>query len=122
METDFPAGSFDAIVSYYAVFHIPRQEHPESLSVDLHGGFGPVASFCLQLPGMTTVLDILKMTSLARPCFGAILAHRPTGSFLPRPGLRIEREGIVGAGLTRVDALDEVHPFFFAVRNERMYR
>ena len=27
MKTEFPAGSFDAIVSFYAIFHIPRQEH-----------------------------------------------------------------------------------------------
>jgi ubiquinone/menaquinone biosynthesis C-methylase UbiE len=27
METEFPARSFDAIVSFYAIFHIPRQNH-----------------------------------------------------------------------------------------------
>ena len=27
METEFSACSFDAIVSFYAIFHIPRQEH-----------------------------------------------------------------------------------------------
>lgn len=26
-EIDFPANSFDAIVSFYAIFHIPREEH-----------------------------------------------------------------------------------------------
>lgn len=29
MEIDFSAASLDAIVSYYAIFHIPRQEHRE---------------------------------------------------------------------------------------------
>lgn len=26
-EIDFPASSFDAVVSFYAIFHIPREEH-----------------------------------------------------------------------------------------------
>ncbi len=26
-EIDFPSGSFDAVVSFYAIFHIPREEH-----------------------------------------------------------------------------------------------
>lgn len=29
---DLPAASFDAIVSYYAIIHVPRQEHPELLA------------------------------------------------------------------------------------------
>jgi cyclopropane fatty-acyl-phospholipid synthase-like methyltransferase len=27
MATDFPADSFDAVVSFYAILHIPREEH-----------------------------------------------------------------------------------------------
>jgi 2-polyprenyl-3-methyl-5-hydroxy-6-metoxy-1,4-benzoquinol methylase len=30
-EVDFPANSFDAIVSFYSIFHIPREEHPALL-------------------------------------------------------------------------------------------
>jgi ubiquinone/menaquinone biosynthesis C-methylase UbiE len=26
-EIDFPASSFDAVVSFYAIFHVPREEH-----------------------------------------------------------------------------------------------
>lgn len=29
MALDFPPASFDAVVSFYAIFHIPREEHPE---------------------------------------------------------------------------------------------
>lgn len=29
MALDFPAATFDAIVSFYAIFHLPREEHPE---------------------------------------------------------------------------------------------
>ena len=29
MGVDFPPASFDAVVSFYAIFHLPRAEHPE---------------------------------------------------------------------------------------------
>lgn len=29
MSVDFPAASFEAVVSFYAVFHLPREEHEE---------------------------------------------------------------------------------------------
>lgn len=29
MALDFPAATFDAIVAFYAIFHLPREEHPE---------------------------------------------------------------------------------------------
>ena len=29
MGVDFPSGSYDAVVSFYAIFHLPRAEHPE---------------------------------------------------------------------------------------------
>ncbi|MEZ4860546.1 MAG: class I SAM-dependent methyltransferase [Caldilineaceae bacterium] len=31
MALDFPAATFDAVVSFYAIFHLPREEHPELL-------------------------------------------------------------------------------------------
>ncbi len=30
-EVDYPSIFFDAIVSFYAIFHIPREEHPDLL-------------------------------------------------------------------------------------------
>jgi cyclopropane fatty-acyl-phospholipid synthase-like methyltransferase len=32
-EIDFPSGSFEAIVSFYAIFHIPREKHPALFSM-----------------------------------------------------------------------------------------
>ena len=26
---DFPDSSFDAVVAFYSIFHLPREEHPE---------------------------------------------------------------------------------------------
>ena len=31
MSIDFPAASFDAVVAFYSIFHLPREEHPELL-------------------------------------------------------------------------------------------
>lgn len=31
MSIDFPAASFDAVVAYYSLFHLPREEHPDLL-------------------------------------------------------------------------------------------
>ena len=36
MDMDFPKASFDAIVSFYAIFHLPRAEHPALLR-KIHG-------------------------------------------------------------------------------------
>ena len=38
--------------------------------------------------------------------------------FLTETGFQIEQEGIVGGGFGGVDAPEEVHPFFFAVKRE----
>ena len=118
METEFPAGSFDAIVSFYAIFHIPRQEHLNlfrRFAQWLRPG-GPTSVYDCQARRRS--LDILKMTSSARPCTGATSAPRTYEKFLTKTGFQIEQEGILGGGYESADALEEVHPFFFAIKSE----
>ena len=38
--------------------------------------------------------------------------------FLTETGFQIEQEGVVGGGSKSVNAPEEVHPFFFAVKRE----
>ena len=38
--------------------------------------------------------------------------------FLTETGFQVEQEGIVGGGYESEDALEEIHPFFFAVKRE----
>ena len=119
VETDFPAGSFDAIVSFYAIFHIPRQEH-----LNLFRRFvqwlrpGGLLLFTVARnddgPGYTE--DDFFGETMYWSNFGPGTYRK----LLADTGFRIEQEGIVGAGLASVDALEEVHPFFFAVRNGRL--
>ncbi len=118
-EMEFPAASFDAIVSFCAIFHIPRQEH-----LNLFRRFvqwlrpGGLLLFTVARnddgPGYTE--DDFFGGTMYWSNFGPSTYRK----ILAETGFEIEREGIAGAGLTNVDTLDEVHPFFFAVRNERL--
>ena len=119
MEMEFRAASFDAIVSFYAIFHIPRQEHPEL--------FRRFARWLR--PGGLLLFTVARKNDgpgyTEEGFFGETMYWSNFGpstyrKILAETGFEIEREGIVGAGLTNVDTLDEVHPFFFAVRNERL--
>ena len=40
MAVDFASESFDAVVSFYAIFHLPREEHPDLLR-RIHGWLAP---------------------------------------------------------------------------------
>ena len=119
VETEFPAASFDAIVSYYAVFHIPRQEHP-----DLFRRFARWLR-----PGGLLLITVARNDDgpgyTEDDFFGETMYWSNFGpstyrKLLAETGFWIEQEGIAGAGLASVDAQEEVHPFFFAVRNARM--
>ena len=117
METEFPAGSFDAIVSFYAIFHIPRQEH-----LNLFRRFAQWLR-----PGGLLLFTIAKQDDgpgyTEDDFFGETMYWSNFGpstykKFLAETGFQIEREGIVGGGYESADALEEIHPFFFAVKRE----
>ena len=117
MATEFPAGSFDAIVSFYAIFHIPRQEH-----LNLFRRFaqwlrpGGLLLFTIARkddgPGYTE--DDFFGETMYWSNFGPSTYEK----FLTETGFQIERKGIVGGGYENADALGEIHPFFFAVKRE----
>ncbi len=119
VETEFPEGSFDAIVSYYSIFHIPRLEHRELLR-----------RFARWLrPGGLLLFTVAKKDDgpgyTEDDFFGETMYWSNFGpstyrKLLADSGFRIEQEGIAGAGFASVDALEEVHPLFFAVRNARV--
>lgn len=40
MSVDFPPATFDAVIAFYVLFHLPREEHPELLQ-RIHGWLKP---------------------------------------------------------------------------------
>ena len=117
METEFPACSFDAIVSFYAIFHIPRQEHLNLFRRFAHWlRPGGLLLFTVARkddgPGYTE--DDFCGGTMYWSNFGPSTYKK----FLTETGFQIEQEGIVGGGFGSVDAPEEVHPFFFAVKRE----
>ena len=117
-ETEFPEGSFDAIVSYYAIFHIPRQEHREL--------FRRFARWIR--PGGLLLFTVAPKDDgpgyTEDDFFGETMYWSNFGpgtyrKILAETGFEIEQEGFVGGGCTDVDGQKEVHPFFFAIRDPR---
>ena len=117
LEAAFPAAGFDAIVSYYAIFHIPRQEHREL-----------IRRFARWLrPGGLLLFTVAPNDDgpgyTEDDFFGETMYWSNFGpgtyrKILAEAGFEIEQEGIVGGGRTDVDGQKEVHPYFFSIRNE----
>ena len=117
METEFPAGSFDAIVSFYAIFHIPRQEHLNlfrRFAQWLRPGGLLLFTIAKQDDGLGYTEDDFFGETMYWSNFGPSTYEK----FLAETGFQIEQEGIVGGGYESADALEEVHPFFFAIKKE----
>ena len=119
METEFPACRFDAIVSFYAIFHIPRQEH-----LNLFRRFAQWLR-----PGGLLLFTIARKDDgpgyTEDDFFGETMYWSNFGpstykKLLTETGFQIEQEGIVGGGFGSADAPEEIHPFFFAVKRESL--
>ena len=57
-QLNFPGGTFDAICSYYAIIHIPREEH-QQLLIDFHRMLKPggLALLCLGAENLVDDID-----------------------------------------------------------------
>ena len=117
METEFPVGSFDAIVSFYAIFHIPRREHLNlfrRFAQWLRPGGLLLVTVAQQDDGPGYTEDDFFGGTMYWSNFGPSTYKR----LLTETGFQIEQSGIVGGGFGSVDVPEEIHPFFFAVRRE----
>ena len=115
MEIDLPAGGFDAIVSFYAVFHISREHH-----LDLFRRFARWLR-----PGGLLLVTLAEKDDgpgyTEEAFFGATMYWSNFGpstyrKLLAEAGFRIEREGVVRGGYDGVEAQEEVHPIYLAVQ------
>ena len=119
MATEFPACSFDAVVSFYAIFRVPRQGH-----MDLFRRFAqwlrPGGLLLVTLAGRDDDPGYTEDDFFGGTMYWSNLGPSTYKRFLTEAGFRIEREGIVGSGFGNDDAPEEVHSFFFAVKGERL--
>lgn len=118
VKTEFPACSFDAIVSFYAIFHIPRQEHLNlfrRFAQWLRPGGLLLFTVARQDDGPGYTEDDFFGETMYWSNFGPATYRK----FLTETGFQVEQEGIVGGGFGSVEAPEGegVHPFFCAVRS-----
>ena len=117
-KTEFPACRFDAIVSFYAIFHIPRQEHLNlfrRFAQWLRPGGLLLFTVARQDDGPGYTEDDFFGETMYWSNFGPETYRK----FLTETGFRIEQEGVVGGGFRSVEAPEGVgvHPFFCAVKS-----
>jgi SAM-dependent methyltransferase len=113
MAVDFPPSHFDAVVAFYSVFHLPRQEHVE-LFRRIHRWLKPGGYL------MATVSVWNEAAYTEDDFFGVTMYWSNYGleeyeEMLERLGFRLLQVTIVGHGYDDVhQAPDERHPLMFA--------
>ena len=117
METEFPEGSFDAIVSYYAIFHIPRQEH-RALFRRFARWIRPGGLLLFTVAPKDDGPGYTEDGFFGETMYWSNFGPGTYRKILTETGFEVKREGFAVAGLADVEGQTEVHPFFFAVRNE----
>lgn len=116
-EIEFPAGGFDAIVSFYAIFHVPREDHPDlfrRFARWLRPGGLLLVTVAAKDDGPGYTEDGFFGQTMYWSNFGPERYRR----LLAETGFRIEREGVVGGGFAGAEADEETHPILLAVRGE----
>ena len=120
LETGFPAACFDAIVSYYAIFHIPRQEHRE-LFRRFARWLRPGGLLLFTVAPKDDGPGYTEDDFLGETMYWSNFGPGTYRKILAETGFEIEQEGIVGGGIAAVDGQKEAHPYFFSIRNETVH-
>ena len=118
MSVNFEKDAFDAIVSFYSVFHVPRDEHQElfrRFALWLRPGGFLLVTLALQDEGRGYTEDDFFGVTMYWSNFG-IETYR---HMLRVAGFRIENEAIIGHGYENPNVAAERHPFIFAVKHNK---
>jgi cyclopropane fatty-acyl-phospholipid synthase-like methyltransferase len=113
MTMDFPPGRFDAIVSFHAVFHLPREEHPE-LFRSIHTWLKPGGYL------LATVASHNEAPYTENDFFGVSMYWSNYGldeyrEMLRETGFTLLGATILGHGYTQTHMTrEETHPLVFA--------
>jgi cyclopropane fatty-acyl-phospholipid synthase-like methyltransferase len=107
----FRLASFDAVVSFYAIFHLPLSEHASLIArigAWLKPGGYLVATFSPNREeGYTEDFFGAEM-------YWSNLSLPESRALLEQNGFEILRDSVVGHGYSDADAKPEAHPFVFA--------
>lgn len=115
MAQSFAPGRFDAIVTMYALFHLPRAEHDEFI--------GRLSGW-LRVGGLAflTVAETPEEGNVEEDFFGSRMfwSSEPIDVYrglFNSHGLRVLQTGALGHGFSdSMELADEVHPFFVVER------
>ena len=113
MAVDFPSASFDAIVSFYAIFHLPREEQPE-LFRRIYTWLKPGGYL------LATLAAFAEEADLDDDFFGVTMYWSNYGleeyqRLLTEIGFHLLETSIIGHGYDESqDAPAERHPIIFA--------
>ena len=111
---DFDDASLDAVVSFYAIFHLPREEHAR-LFAKIHRWLRPGGY-------LLASLAITDEAAYTEEFFGAEMYWSNFGidayrSMLADTGFTILGDETLGHGYGEGDHASEVHPLIFARKN-----
>jgi len=107
MDVQFPSNHFDAVVSFYAIFHLPREEHPE-LFHRIHRWLKAGGYF------LATVFDTREAPYTEDDFFGVIMYWSNFGlkeyqQLLTEIGFRLLETSAVGHGYNASEKISEEH-------------
>ena len=114
-EIEFPPGSFDGIVSFYAIFHVPREDHPD-LFRRFARWLGPGGVLLVTVAAKDDGPGYTEDDFFGQTMYWSNFGPSSYKRFLAEAGFRIEREGVVGGGFSDVEAAEEIHPILLAVK------
>ena len=119
LDVDFAENSFDAIISFYALFHIPRKEQP-ILFHQLYkwikpGGFffATYAKGGYRVPGYTE--DDFFGTKM----YWSNFSFERFRELIKMSGFKELRAGMIGHGYEDIEAEPEITPYVFARSTKR---
>ncbi|MBI5289480.1 MAG: class I SAM-dependent methyltransferase [Chloroflexi bacterium] len=115
MACDFAAGSFDAVVSFYAIFHLPREEH-ERLFRKIHGWLrrGGYLLATLAMTDEAAYTEEFFDVEMYWSNYG-IDEYR---AMLERTGFDVLESGVLHHGYDDEGAKAEQHPIVLARRQD----
>jgi len=117
LDTQFPPTHFDAVVSFHAIFHLPREEHPE-LFRRIHHWLKSGGYF------LATVAKTSEEPYTEDDFFGVTMYWSNFGledyeELLTEIGFQLLETGVLGHGFKAdEDISEEFHPLIFAQKAE----